>query len=159
MVKSGGHCNLAVTLYSTVFGCPVIDPTQGDKKNIFKTFTEHKMASKSITKWALILNACLDLSLLSQARRQKSVGKVFGASTAVGHAFFVHALIRGSAGFNVESVQFRKAAVGSLLIELYYVLSSGKAVKHMRPMLVLIGVMIALVSSTLKKDFHRKKLE
>ena len=117
------------------------------------------MASKNITKWALILNACLDMTLvLSPARRQKSVGKVFGASTAVGHAFFAHALIRGLAGINIESVQFRKAAVGSLLIELYYVLSSGKAVKHMRPMLVIISVMIAVVSSTLKKDFHRKKL-
>ena len=94
--------------------------------------------------------------VISPAQRQKGVGKVFGAGTAVGHAFFAHALIRGTAGFNVESVQFRRAAFYSLLIELYYCLTSGKAFKNMRSMLVVLGVMLTIVGSSLKKNFKNR---
>jgi hypothetical protein len=115
------------------------------------------MASKQVTKWALICNMCLDMLLVvSRGQRQKQVGKVFGSSTAVGHAFFAHALIRGIAGFNVESITLRRAAFYSLLIELYYVLTSGKSFKTMRPILLVLGAMLTIVGSTLKKNFAPK---
>jgi|MDTF01.1.fsa_nt_gb hypothetical protein len=118
------------------------------------------MASKNITKYALILNMLVDMTMVfSRKRRQASVGKVFGAGTAVGQAFFAHAMIRGMAGFNVHNLQLRKAAFYSLLIELFYVVTSGKAFKNMRPMLIVLAVMLGITGSNLKNDFKRKKRE
>jgi hypothetical protein len=121
---------------------------------------EKSMAIRSVTKWALIVNMAVDLMLVvSPARRQKNVGKIFGASTAVGHAFCVHALVRGMAGVYVDNFQLRRAAFFSLFIELYYVLTSGKALKSMRPMLVVLAVMLGITASSLGWKKKKKQLK
>ena len=115
-------------------------------------------SQKTLTKVALLANAALDmLPVFSPRQRQKRVGKVFGAGTAVGHVFFAHALIRGAAGFNIENIQLRRAAFYSLLIEFYYCVASGKTFKTMRPLLVVIGLMLTVVGSSLKKNFTTKR--